>query len=327
MRPLCTTIEHKDVLLNYSDKVLTAGGVYTMYYFGGGYDEDDVGRFMGAKEPVGKNVTGMRLRIGIALSQDGLHWSRLEGEHPSGCSLDLGKAGDFDELMVGWPQVVKHEVEGSERSVFRMYYTTIDTSTYPAAEIQKQTPLRYAVGLATSEDGFRWTKLGRTFSGSASSSSSSSGDKSEHDASFDAGGVSRRHVIQLSKKIGISRSSIAAEEDGQVLAEGHQSDLDSESSSSRYTMFYEGVSGGTHSVGIAKSADGVTWEAMPQPILEPSGNQEDWDGKAVGSPYVVELPEGRLRMYYVGTNHAGVSAIGCAEGSSNDLTRWTRIQM
>ena len=50
--------------------------------------------------------------------------------------------------------------------------------------------------------------------GANMSSSSSSGDKSEHDASFDAGGVSRRHVIQLSKKIGISRSSIASEEDG-----------------------------------------------------------------------------------------------------------------
>ena len=31
-----------------------------------------------------KAVTGMRLRIGVAVSQDGAHWSRLEGEHPSG---------------------------------------------------------------------------------------------------------------------------------------------------------------------------------------------------------------------------------------------------
>jgi hypothetical protein len=47
-------------------KVLTAGGVYVMYFFGGDFNKDDVGKFMGSPEPVGKDVTGMRLRIGVS---------------------------------------------------------------------------------------------------------------------------------------------------------------------------------------------------------------------------------------------------------------------
>jgi hypothetical protein len=37
--------------------------------------------------------------------QDGFHWSRLEGEHPSGAILDLEEEGDLDRYMIGWPQV------------------------------------------------------------------------------------------------------------------------------------------------------------------------------------------------------------------------------
>ena len=36
-----------------------------MYFFGGDFNKDDVGKFMGSSEPVGKDVTGMRLRIGV----------------------------------------------------------------------------------------------------------------------------------------------------------------------------------------------------------------------------------------------------------------------
>jgi hypothetical protein len=45
----------------------------------------------------------------------------LEGEHPSGASLDVGRAGDYDHLMVGWPVVVNHNEQ-----VYRMYYGTFD---------------------------------------------------------------------------------------------------------------------------------------------------------------------------------------------------------
>jgi len=47
--------------------------------------------------------------------------SRVEGEHPSGAAIDVGRQGDFDHLLVGWPNVVNHNDQ-----VYRMYYSTYD---------------------------------------------------------------------------------------------------------------------------------------------------------------------------------------------------------
>ena len=64
----------------------------------------------------------MDLKLGVAVSQDGANWSRLEGEHPSGACLDVGAAGDFDATFVGWPQVVPLP----EQDKFRLYYHALD---------------------------------------------------------------------------------------------------------------------------------------------------------------------------------------------------------
>jgi hypothetical protein len=37
--------------------------------------------------------------------QDGRHWARIEGEHHTGAMLDVGAAGEWDELFIGCPQV------------------------------------------------------------------------------------------------------------------------------------------------------------------------------------------------------------------------------
>ncbi len=37
--------------------------------------------------------------------QDGRHWARIEGEHHTGAVLDVGEAGQWDELFIGGPQV------------------------------------------------------------------------------------------------------------------------------------------------------------------------------------------------------------------------------
>jgi hypothetical protein len=50
-------------------------------------------------------VEGARLRPGLAMSQDGRSWARIEGDHHSGALFDVGGPGEWDELMVGRPQV------------------------------------------------------------------------------------------------------------------------------------------------------------------------------------------------------------------------------
>lgn len=38
------------------------------------------------------------------MSQDGLNWARIEGEHHTGALLDVGEEGDWDELFIANPQ-------------------------------------------------------------------------------------------------------------------------------------------------------------------------------------------------------------------------------
>ena len=45
-----------------------------------------------------------RMRPGLAMSQDGLNWARIEGEHHTGAILDVGEAGEWDELFIANPQ-------------------------------------------------------------------------------------------------------------------------------------------------------------------------------------------------------------------------------
>lgn len=40
------------------------------------------------------------------MSQDGLNWARIEGEHHTGALLDVGEPGEWDELLIASPQVI-----------------------------------------------------------------------------------------------------------------------------------------------------------------------------------------------------------------------------
>lgn len=99
-----------------------------------------------------------------------------------------------------------------------------------------------------------------------------------------------------------------------------------------WVMFYEGVAAdGRVSIGIATSADGLTWERSGDgPVLE-HGGLEDWDGHAVGIPSVVSTPDGSWRLYYVGANETGRDselsrhhAIGMAVSDGSDWRRWRK---
>lgn len=46
-----------------------------------------------------------RTRVGLALSQDGRNWARIEGDHHTGALLDVGEPGSWDSLFIGSPQV------------------------------------------------------------------------------------------------------------------------------------------------------------------------------------------------------------------------------
>jgi hypothetical protein len=108
-------------------------------------------------------------------------------------------------------------------------------------------------------------------------------------------------------------------------------------------MFYEGCGRTgrpmevTRQIGVAVSDDGLRWERLDGPhangcILAQSPEGAGlWDNR-LGCPWAVPLPDGTLRLYYIGSNErsgAGanelesVHQIGLAV-SRGDITRWER---
>jgi hypothetical protein len=154
---------------------------------------------------------------------------------------------------------------------------------------------RYTMGWAESEDGLNWEKRGPLLGPG-------------EPGAFDDLGVATRHIIKLN---------------------------------GQWTMFYEGCGDiGSRTqvnrqIGLAVSEDGLTWSRVEGP--EPNGsilaqsaeNSGLWD-RRLGCPHVVPMPDGSLRLYYIGSNERGgdseldtVNQIGMAV-SDGDITKWKR---
>ena len=142
------------------------GNIFLMYIFGGCSDVTK----MDGPNGVSKELKGVKMEIGVAVSQDGAHWSRIEGSEPYGSILVGGKSeDDYDNQFVGWPTVME---VGSE---YRMYYTTFNS------KVQE-----FQICVATAKDGLiKWNKRGPIVLAG------------RNDDSFDGKGASRRHIIKL----------------------------------------------------------------------------------------------------------------------------------
>ncbi|KAL3149569.1 hypothetical protein ABBQ32_002346 [Trebouxia sp. C0010 RCD-2024] len=156
-----------DVQILSNNAVATGVGVYWMFYAGGSFEEVLTPQGIPGLQPH-TTVEGLRMRPGLAMSQDGLNWARIEGEHHTGALLDVGNEGEWDALFIASPQVV-----AAGPGDMRMYYHSYDA--------QKQ---RFVVGWASSPDGFKWTKQGPIFDGGT--------DPDD----FDALGVAACHVVK-----------------------------------------------------------------------------------------------------------------------------------
>ena len=112
-----------EIVTMSSSKVRLSAAVYWMYYTGlsqAGSEESE--------------TLALKSLPGLAISQDGRHWARIEGDHHTGALFD-------DPLSVESPKVVFHATGD-----LRMYYHT-------AGEL--------SVAVARSGDGIRWVKLGK----------------------------------------------------------------------------------------------------------------------------------------------------------------------
>lgn len=145
------------------EKFISQGSMFLMYSFGGNSD-----KMLSVDNS--EQVKGLKMEIGVSVSQDGIHWSKVEGPSAYGSVLEVGTPSQFDSQFVGWPCVVE------ANTFYFMYYHTYN----PVLK-------KFVVGLATATDGLlKWTKRGPVFEG---------GKNRELD--FDGLGVTRRHVVRL----------------------------------------------------------------------------------------------------------------------------------
>ncbi|CAI5466065.1 unnamed protein product [Closterium sp. Yama58-4] len=321
-----------DVMMMSSQKVRASGGVLWMFYVGGNAEElplparilpllpprrapakatPPTGAQRAARDfTEGEVVEGLRTRIGLAMSHDGRNWARIEGDHHSGAVMDVGAEGEWDELFHGAPQIVFHEPGD-----IRLFYHSLDRSakggkkTGETSKTGEASEGKFRVGFARSRDGLKWVKFGPVFSGSNGK------------FAFDALGVTSRYVLR----------------DPRASAGGSGAGKGAKEDSRKYVMLYEGVAAdGSTAIGLAESEDGMSgWKRMG-PVFEPargkrsgkgkvegdgegSGEGEDggdsgaWDSWSVGSPCLVDLGGGHLRLYYVGSDGRGFQGIGAAE--------------
>jgi len=238
--------------------VMTEGGVYLMYYMGGSFEETRMADYLDdSKIPDNlkdATIKGMNLRIGVAVSQDGVSWGRVEGDDPTGACMvpynkaDPNQAGEPvpanmpEELYCGWPEVVVNLVSGNKAEAFLMFYSTMLKET-------KEKVIAYAI----SEDGFRWFKKGLCL-------------QPDKDG-MDAAGCARCCVVR------------DASFDEETL---RWTEIDS------WKMYYEGISleDNKHRIMMATSIDAQNWHKKGV-ILDVGAEEDAWDVAGVGSPHLV----------------------------------------
>lgn len=280
-----------------------------MYYMGGNFEDSKIADYMDNVPDGAANtkMKGMKMRIGVAVSQDGITWGRVEGDDPTGACLtpydkedpnQQGVAGMRDdddsllnlpeELYCAWPEVavrIPDEEEedtslGKKKPSFFMYYSSM-----------RKEDKQKCIAFAVSTDGFKWSKRGVVIEPEANGN--------------DAGGCARCNVVQNAS----FGNGVWKNKDGWI-------------------MLYEGVSkeDGKHRIMIAESEDGRVWEKKGV-ALDVGDSNDAWDVAGVGSPHILRLDDGSMRMYYTGQGEDGSTAIGVARLSSGaDLTKWAREQ-
>lgn len=157
------SIRPSEVVIMSSTKVRASSAVYWLYYTGYSSEKAELSnnslglslenpeRFHndGSSSSSDENGKVFRSLPGLAISQDGRHWARIEGEHHSGALFDVGLDKEWDSLFIAYPQVVFH-ASGD----LRMYYHSFDIVNG-----------HFSIGIARSRDGIRWVKLGKIIGG------------------------------------------------------------------------------------------------------------------------------------------------------------------
>ncbi|XP_019164536.1 PREDICTED: uncharacterized protein LOC109160753 [Ipomoea nil] len=208
---------------------------------------------------------------GLAMSQDGRHWARIEGDHHSGALFDSGQKHDWDSLFISSPNVLFHG-----NGDLRMYYHSFDTKANC-----------FAIGIARSRDGIKWVKLGKILEGGGPGAFDEKGVMKANVVrnkrgggyvmSYEGVGVDGRRSIGMAvsldglkgwRRVNNSRPVLekCGEEDGCWDSEGVGSpclvEMDNGGEDWQWRLYYRGVGrGGRTGIGLAVS-DGADFQSF-----------------------------------------------------------------
>ncbi|KAJ9534567.1 hypothetical protein QJQ45_022078 [Haematococcus lacustris] len=336
-----------DVQVLSNSSVQAGVGVYWGFYSGGDFEAVRLperllalGGQQGKSGPgaQGAEVPGLRLRAGLAMSQDARNWARIEGEHHTGALLDVGAEGEWDQLFIGHPQVLSVGPRD-----MRMFYHSWDERLG-----------RFIVGYASSPDGFRWTKKGPVYD--TRTAGAAPGD-------FDELGACARHVVrdpdnrqflmfyEAVAASGQRSIGLAVSKDGSSWSRypvpvltpspspsphaesGHGSQLQGteQQPGLQAAQQPEGAPSSRGSAAQGVGAGGAVSEGAGQQ----AGQAGAWDAGAVGAPCAVSMSGGRWRLYYAGRAEAAAGpwlGVGLAlsdqggptfQGVPCTFSRWT----
>jgi beta-xylosidase len=292
-------------------------------------------------------------RCGLARSDDGLAWERVQGPLTRGAVFEPHPdAHRFDSSHVGVSDVAYRD------DVYWMWYFGGDHTRTKFGEFEVKGML-LRPGCAVSRDGLHWLRLEGPYRGAVLDL----GPPGQFDmAMVGWPQVMRCHdgmwrlwyhsldPTRMAFVIGMAESAdgLVWSRRGEALGPGEAGAFDEQGAATRhvirhdgrYWMFYEGVGkNGYRSLGLAVSDDAVRWARHSGHETDgsvfaraPSGSGR-WDAFAVGTPCVVPIEDGSFRLYYIGSNETeggfadelGLKhQIGLAVSDGPDLTRWER---
>ncbi|MCL7040802.1 hypothetical protein MKW94_016878 [Papaver nudicaule] len=262
------SIRPSEIVIMSSSKVRVSSAVYWLYYTGFNSERVEIpgtpkvlvenpekGKRNGEEGAVNDVYRSLP---GLAISQDGRHWARIEGEHHSGALFDVGAANEWDSLFIAEPKVVYHK-----SGDLRMYYHSFDVVSG-----------KFAIGIARSRDGMKWVKLGKIISGGNEGSFDEFGVKSASVVRKKNGGYLMAYegvAANGEKSIGLAESSDglkdwkksvhgvvlkpSVEEDGWDNKEvGHPCLVQMDGDADEWRLYYKGIGrGGRSGIGLAIS--------------------------------------------------------------------------